>query len=301
MASYRGAATISAIAVPPTGTHPDFYHKPLRGVARSNFEIDTGKRKIKPYDPTIGQQIADMLRPSMGEPDPDRSGGDRRGLRPVAGGSRTPRPRPNCSSRRASPSRATTGTCRTASRFTITLMVEGEARPVMTRAGSMIAQQWRQLRHRRHDRRRAGARCLTRRNGGDFETIISWSVETWGGHPDLVVLPRQLALRSSSPSRARSQPPRNWQRWSNPSSTRSSSRSARSPSTIRKGIELGQEYVKLVVREMPIIPLMSYNVFTVMDQTYWTGYPTADDPVHQSGPELGNSRYMMVKLKPAAQ
>ena len=29
----------------------------------TGFEIDTGKRKIKPYDPTAGQQIADMLRP----------------------------------------------------------------------------------------------------------------------------------------------------------------------------------------------------------------------------------------------
>src|SRR6202023_3608063 len=30
--------------------------------------------------------------------------------------------------------------------FTVRLMVEGEARPVMTRAGSMIVQQWRQAR-----------------------------------------------------------------------------------------------------------------------------------------------------------
>ena len=66
MASYRGAATISAIAIPPTGTHPDFYHKPMQDWLAS-FEIDTGKRKIKPYDPTAGQQIADMLRPSMGD------------------------------------------------------------------------------------------------------------------------------------------------------------------------------------------------------------------------------------------
>ena len=66
-----------------------------------------------------------------------------------------------------------------------------------------------------------------------------------------------------------------------------------------KGIELGRDYVKLVVREMPIIPLMSYNVFTVMDETYWTGYPNAatapyTDPV----PNWGNTKYMMVKLKP---
>src|SRR5690606_19104405 len=63
MASYRGAATISAIQVPPTGTHPDYYHIPLSEWL-SEFEIDTGQQVIRPYDPTIGEQIADMLRPS---------------------------------------------------------------------------------------------------------------------------------------------------------------------------------------------------------------------------------------------
>ena len=72
-----------------------------------------------------------------------------------------------------------------------------------------------------------------------------------------------------------------------PSSTRSSSRSAGSAFDDPKGIELGQEYVKLAVQEMPIIPLMSYNVFTMMDDTYWTGYPTRGGSVHQSGAELG--------------
>ena len=66
MASYRGAATISAIGVPPTGIAPDVYHEPLESWLK-DFEIDTGKQKIKPYDPTMGKQIADMLRPSMGD------------------------------------------------------------------------------------------------------------------------------------------------------------------------------------------------------------------------------------------
>jgi hypothetical protein len=66
MAAYRGAATISAIAVPPTGIHPEAYHKPMEAWLK-DFEIDTGKSKIKPYDPTVGKQIADMLRPSMGD------------------------------------------------------------------------------------------------------------------------------------------------------------------------------------------------------------------------------------------
>jgi peptide/nickel transport system substrate-binding protein len=49
---------------------------------------------------------------------------------------------------------------------------------------------------------------------------------------------------------------------------------------------------------MPIIPLMAYNVFTAMDETYWTGYPTAENPYANPVPNWGNSRSMMVKLKP---
>ena len=63
MASYRGAATISAIGIPPTGTHPEDYHKPMQDWL-IGYELDTGKRKIRPYDPTVGKQIADMVRPS---------------------------------------------------------------------------------------------------------------------------------------------------------------------------------------------------------------------------------------------
>ena len=50
---------------------------------------------------------------------------------------------------------------------------------------------------------------------------------------------------------------------------------------------------------MPTIPLMAYNVFTAMDQTYWTGYPTAENPYTDPVPNWGNSRAMFVKLKPA--
>ena len=32
-----------------------------------DFELDTGKRKIKPYNPAVGREIAEMLRPSLGD------------------------------------------------------------------------------------------------------------------------------------------------------------------------------------------------------------------------------------------
>ena len=50
-----------------------------------------------------------------------------------------------------------------------------------------------------------------------------------------------------------------------------------------------------------MIPLMSYNVFTMMDTTYWTGYPSAEtDPYTDPVPNWANTKYMMVKLKPAS-
>src|SRR6202158_2530415 len=71
MASYRGAATISAIAIPPTATHTESYHAAMEPWLK-DFELDTGKRKIKPYNPAVGKEIADMLRPSMGDQIPTK-------------------------------------------------------------------------------------------------------------------------------------------------------------------------------------------------------------------------------------
>ena len=63
-------------------------------------------------------------------------------------------------------------------------MVEGDLRPVMTRAGTMIVQQWKQAGiDARIDV--AQGTLPTRRAAGDFDTFIGWSVETWGGHQDL--------------------------------------------------------------------------------------------------------------------
>jgi peptide/nickel transport system substrate-binding protein len=295
MASYRGAATISAIGVPPTGTYPDYYHKPLEAWLR-NFELDTGKRKIKPYDPDIGKEIAEMLRPSLGDqiptdpeqiansfgrgwwkPDPqaaaellDRAGFSKRGDKWYM-----PDGKP----------------------FTIRIVVEGEARPVMTRAGSMIAQQWRQFGIDASTTVAQGT-MNDRRGAGDFEAMMAWSVETWGGHPDLsFFLDSWHSQFVAKPGET--QTPRNWQRWSNPELDKIIEQIRTIGFDDPKGLELGRDYLKLVVREMPTIPLMSYNVFTVMDETYWTGYPSAETaPYTDPVPNWANTRYMMVKLKP---
>jgi peptide/nickel transport system substrate-binding protein len=94
------------------------------------------------------------------------------------------------------------------------------------------------------------------------------------------------------------QTPRNWSRWSSPELDKIIEEVRKTSFDDPKGVELGREFVKLAVQEMPVIPLMAYNVFTVMDQTYWTGYPTSKNPYTNPVPNWSNSRYMMVRLKP---
>jgi len=182
--------------------------------------------------------------------------------------------------------------------FTVRVMVEGDLRPVMTRAGTMIVQLWKQAGiDARIDV--AQGTLPTRRAAGDFDTFIGWSVETLGGHPDLSYFldswHSQFVAEPGKP-----QPLRNWQRWSSPALDKIIEEIRTVGFDDPRSIEYGKDYVKLAVKEMPIIPLMAYNVFTAMDQTYWTGFPTSENPYTNPVPNWGNSRYMFVRLKPAS-
>ena len=47
---------------------------------------------------------------------------------------------------------------------------------------------------------------------------------------------------------------------------------------LERNVELGREFVRLHLQEMPNIPVMSYNVFVALSERYWTGYPTSENP-----------------------
>ena len=121
------------------------------------------------------------------------------------------------------------------------------------------------------------ARCRRVVRAGDFDTLDRLERRDLGRAPGLSYF-LDSWHSSSSPSPAQPQPPRNWQRWSHPELDKIIEQIRTVGFDDPKGVELGHDYVKLTVREMPIIPLMSYNVFTAMDTTYWTGFPTADEP-----------------------
>ncbi|HET9534305.1 MAG TPA: ABC transporter substrate-binding protein [Mesorhizobium sp.] len=296
MASYRGAATISAIGVPPTGLYGQYYFEPMEDWLK-NFEIDTGKSKYKPYDPTAGQQIADMLRPSMGDQIPT----DAKEIAKAFGRGWW-KPNPEVATElleRAGFTKQDNQWMKPdGTPFKITLLVEGDQRPVMTRAGTMIVQQWRQF-GIQAETQAYPSDFFPRVELGDYEAAIAWSVETWGGHPDLSFFLDSWHSEFLKQPGDR-QPPRNRQRWKSAELDKIIEQIRKIDFDDPRGTELGIEYIKLAVKEMPTIPLMSYNVFTMMDTTYWTGYPNAEtNPYTNPVPNWANTKYMFVKLKPA--
>ena len=123
---------------------PETYHAPME-----EWLKDVRDRHRQAQDQAVrpDRRQADRRHAAAldGRADPDRPEGDRQVLRHAAGGSPIRRPRRSCSRRPATPSAATPGSRRTASRSPSASWSRANLRPVMTRAGSMIVQQWRQF------------------------------------------------------------------------------------------------------------------------------------------------------------
>lgn len=293
LASYRGAATISAIHVPPTGMYPQFYHAPLEPWL-NDFTIQVGGEDYKPYDPTAAQRIADMARPSLGDlvpTDPeelkryigagwwkyDLAAAEQlmldAGMQKVNGRWALPDGSP----------------------FRLPLMSLNESNPTMNRAAAMVVENW--------DAFGIDTTLDVQANpwpimdSGEYSANLAWTIETWGGHPDLFFFLNSWHSKFYVPS---GQPDvgSNSMRWKHPELDRIIEAIQQIPFDDPQGVELGLEYCKLAVQEMPITPLMAYNVFTTMDTTYFTGYPSVDDPYTDPVPNWGNTKYMFVKIKP---
>ena len=294
LASYRGAATLSAIAIPPTGTHPQDYHAPLQEWL-TEYTIEAGGQTFQPYDPDLTLRIADAVRPQFGDEVPT----DPAEIRQAFGYGWWQQDLEAATALLEDAGFTQQGEewyMPNGRRFAFTVMIPQDG--VINRLGTMIAQNWTQ----------AGIEATVeaapdtwdRQEVGDYEVNIAWAIETWGGHPDLsffldswhseyIVEPGEI------------QPARNWMRWEHPELDRIIEEIRSIDFDSPRNVELGHEFVKLAVEEMPLIPIMSYNVFSVMSERYWTGYPTADDPYANPVNNWANSRYILNMLEPVSR
>ena len=66
-----------------------------------------------------------------------------------------------------------------------------------------------------------------------------------------------------------------------------------------KTIELGIEALKLVIKEMPTIPVYGYTGPVAWDEAYWTNWPGAENPYSQPYQHWPNLKYMLPFLEKA--
>ncbi|HWM18539.1 MAG TPA: ABC transporter substrate-binding protein, partial [Ilumatobacteraceae bacterium] len=295
MASYRGAATLSAISIPPTGTHPDDYHIPMQEEL-INFELDTGESVIKPYNPDMGLEIAELVRPEFGDEVPT----DEDAIRRSFGYGWWNQDLDAAAELLRSAGFTEDGdgwTMPNGEPFEFTLMVPAEG--VINRLGVIAAQMWSEAGVPvTAEVQEPWSNAWNRQQAGDYEANVAWSVETWGGHPDLsFFLDSYHSSYIVEPGEV--QPPRNWMRWENPELDRIIEEIRTVPfDDVERNVELGREFVRLHLQEMPNIPVMSYNVFVAMSERYWTGYPTTENPYANPVNNWGNSRYILTQLEP---
>jgi peptide/nickel transport system substrate-binding protein len=294
MASYRGAATMSAIAMPPTGTHLDDYFVPMQDWL-TNYELDTGKEKIKPYDPTVGDQIAAQVRPQFGDAIPTDETAIKKSF-----GFGWWKKNPQAAQELLEAAGFTNQGGKwmkpdgTPFKFTLNTFTDG----VINRLGTDIAQQWTQA---GIDVTAFADPNIYTQNlpNGTYEAATAWSIETWGGNPDLsFFLDSWHSQFLAKPGEV--QTARNWQRWTDPRLDKIIEEVRHTDfSDHDANVKLGDDFIKLMVDEMPVIPIMSFNVFTAFDTRHWTGFPTAEGhPYTDPVPNWANTKYMMTQLKP---
>jgi peptide/nickel transport system substrate-binding protein len=290
LASYKGAATISAIHVPPTGMYPKYYHTPLEPWL-NDFTLKVGGQDYKPYDPTAAQRIADLARQSLGDLVPTDPDTIKRyigagwwkydvkaaeqlmldaGMKKDGGKWALPDGSP----------------------FKMPLMGLGESNPTMNRAAAMVVENWKAFGI--DATLDAQANLWPIMSSGEYTSSLAWTIETWGGDPDLFFFLQSWHSKFYVPS---GQPAAgtNSMRWKNPELDKIIESIQKISFDDPKGVDLGQQFCKLAAQEMPITPIMAYNVFTTMDTT---GYPSVDDPYTDPVPNWGNTKYMFVKIKP---
>jgi peptide/nickel transport system substrate-binding protein len=296
MASYRGCATISGIHVPPTGLYPKYYFDPLEQWLK-DFTLDIGGKPTKVWDSEAANRIAEEARKALGDVVPT----DKAEIRKSVGMGwwkydvkLAEQLMIDAGCKRDSGGK---WLMKDGTPFKVALLAEGETRPVMTRGGDQIVQCWKDFGVDATLDVRDNATRSKLNSVGDFDANWSWVIETWGGHPDLFYF---LESWHSSLYKKTGEAvvARNAMRWKNAELDTIIESIQKLDFDDPKAIELGLQFCKLAVQEMPITPVMSYNVFTCCDEVYWTGFPSSENPYTDPVPNWANTRYMFVKVKP---
>ncbi len=296
MEAYGGAARVTAIHNTPTLPYYEWYYDPLEEWLR-DFTLDVAGG-FKPYDPSVPIRIAEEAK-KRGHNVPSSE----EEIRKIFGRGwwkYAPEVAEELLLRNGF-KRNNQGKWLTPKgdvwKLSVLTQVP-EIWPLQARLGASVAEKWRdfgiETTHEVNDNMAA----IT--NMGEFDSSTTWPVESWGGHPDLY---RWLQYMHSDYYKPIGEMAlyRNPTRWYSDEMDAIVEEMNTYDAESEKTIELGLEAMKILVEEMPFIPMVGQNQLDPADTYYWENWPTADNPYAYPLPSGGNYRVVLPRLKPTGR
>jgi peptide/nickel transport system substrate-binding protein len=142
----------------------------------------------------------------------------------------------------------------------------------------------------------------TRENTGDFEATSTWGRLQVNANPDLWQGLNSLHSRffTEVGKDVTGTGSANILRFKAPELDRITEELSQLPPDDPRVQQLGQEAMKYWVENMLTTPTISFKKFTAIDETYWTGWPTAENPTRQPLYWFMGGRFTFAEMQPKA-
>lgn len=296
MIGYSGAVTITAIANTPTAPYYKWYYEPMENWLR-NFTLNINGGSFKPYDPSIPSKIVERCE-ERGYSVPD----DPEEVKKIWGFGWW-KYAPEIAGKLLEKhgfKRDENGKwlLPDGTPWKITILAQGASQQSVTRMALAIAKQWTKFGIDANCR--INELCWTIATNGEYESVMTWPVETWGGYPDLFRHLGDWHSRYYAPI-GEPVPGRNATRWKDKRMDQIIEKlEALSPGE-SEAFELEIEALKLLVEEMPLIPMVCGAKTSPVDQYYWTNFPTAENPYAAPYVHFANFRFVLPFIEPTGR
>jgi peptide/nickel transport system substrate-binding protein len=291
--------TVSAIHIPHLGPYPKLYHEPMQEWLKS-FTIDVGNGEtFAPYDPTVGQRIADDAR-SRDYEFPDDAAFIEKTF-----GLGWYKHAPDIAEKLL----IKNGFKRDSNNmwqlpdgtpFKISYVAGTQLSSHDVRNQVAAVQQWKKFGIDASPYNIEDSSNLTAT--GDFDVTTVWPArEPWGAGPDLYRTLDDWNSAYIKPVGERNQASYA-SRWSSPAMDDIIKRLRETdPFDTEKVVAIGIEGLKEAVKNMPGIPVYGYIGFVGWDQHYWTNWPGSENAYMEPYTHWPNFKYMTPFLKPTGE
>ena len=298
--AYDGGVLMGAMHIPATPAYQEWYYKPMEEWLKNfTLDIEVNGEPFKPYDPNAAIRLAEYAKsrgyevpndledikdlfgqgwwkyaPEVAEQLLERNGftRDKNGKWLLPDG--TP--------------------------WKITILASADTGGESYKVPSGVAQQWRKF----------GIDVIlntsetfgTRISLGQFEIGGARPMnEPWGGHPDLHRTFSTLHSSYYKPIGEHAVGNGAQNRWTDPRMDKVIEEMEKLDWDDPRNLELGVEGLKMLVEEMPAIPMFINPLFLAYDEYYWTNWPSPDNLYTQPCHCFPNFKYMLPFLEPTGR